>query len=178
MSKVKIDGVIVVEGKTDKDFLLSFLEAEIVMTNGSAVNRETIAYINEISKFKKVIVLTDPDAPGKRIRDILNQNVEGLENAYLPKEVCIKKNKVGIAESTKEAVLEALQNVIPASGKSVDSDLEYSDLLELGLVGSPDSSYKREMVERALHLGHTNGKTLLQRCRALGKNKADLQRLI
>lgn len=178
MSKTKIDGVIVVEGKTDKDFLLSFLDVEIVTTNGSAVSKETIDYIKEIKKQKRVTVLTDPDAPGKRIRDILNQNVEGLKNAYLPKEVCIKKNKVGVAESNKDAVLAALENTIPASSKNISSDLEYGDLLELGLVGSPDSSYKREKIEKALHLGHTNGKTLLQRCRALGKNKADLQGLI
>lgn len=174
MSKIKFSGAIVVEGKMDLDLLSQFLDCEIITTNGSEISQKTIDYIKEVKKIKKVIVLTDPDAPGKRIRDILNQNIEGLDNAYLPKEKCIKKNKVGVAECDKETILEALDNLIPGESSGRECDITQADLLELGLVGCADSSMKREELEKSLHIGHTNGKTLLKRLHTLGISKKEL----
>lgn len=175
MSKTKFSGAIVVEGKMDVDLLSQFLDCDFITTNGSEVSRETIDYIKEIRKRKKVIVLTDPDAPGKRIRDILNENIEGLDNAYLPKEKCIKKHKVGVAECDKETIMEALENLIPGEASGKESDITSADLLELGLVGGPDSAAKREELEKRLHIGHTNGKTLLKRLHSLGITKKELE---
>lgn len=175
MSKKVFGGAIVVEGKMDLDLLSSFLDCEIITTNGSEISKGTIEYIREVKKRKRVIVLTDPDAPGKRIRDILNQNIEGLDNAYLPKEKCIKKKKVGVAECDKETILEALENLVPGDCKNSESDLTQADLLELGLVGGENSSERRKALEGRLHLGHTNGKTLLKRLKSLGINKEDLK---
>lgn len=178
MSKIVFNGAIVVEGKMDLDLLSSFLDCEIITTNGSEISKGTIDYIREVKKIKKVIVLTDPDAPGKRIRDILNDNIEGLDNAYLPKEKCIKRNKVGVAECDKETIIEALNNLIPSDNKNTESDITEADLLELGLVGADNSASRREVLENKLHLGHTNGKTLLKRLHSLGLNKQDLKGLL
>lgn len=175
MSKIKFSGAIVVEGKTDVDLLSQFLDCEIITTNGSEISRKTIDYIKEVKKRKKVIVLTDPDAPGKRIRDILNENIDGLDNAYLPKNKCIKKNKVGVAECDKDTILEAIENLIPGEGSKMESDITQADLLELGYVGSPDSASKREQLEEQLHIGHTNGKTLLKRLHSLGITRKELE---
>ena len=43
MKKI-INAIIVVEGKSDVQFLESFIDAEFVITNGSDVPRETINY--------------------------------------------------------------------------------------------------------------------------------------
>ena len=75
----KYTALIVVEGKTDKDLIDSFLDCDIITTNGSDVSRETINFIKEAATKRKVIVLTDPDAPGSRIRSIQNDNIPGLE---------------------------------------------------------------------------------------------------
>ncbi len=166
--------LIVVEGKSDKDLIESFLDADIITTNGSEVSRETINYIKEARKIRDVVVLTDPDSPGKRIRDILNQNIDGLLHAFIPKEKAIKRHKVGVAESSKEVILEALNHLVPSSYENT-SALEYSDLYDLGLLGQNDSSYKRQIVENELHLGHCNGKTLLKRAKALGLSREDLE---
>ena len=166
--------LIVVEGKSDKGLIESFLDADIVTTNGSEVSRETINYIKEAKKVRDVVVLTDPDSPGKRIRDILNQNIDGLLHAFIPKEKAIKHHKVGVAESNKEVVLEALSHLVPSSYEST-STLECSDLYDLGLLGQDDSSRKRQIIENKLHLGHCNGKTLLKRAKALGLTRKDLE---
>ncbi len=170
----KYPALIVVEGKSDKDLIESFLDADIVITNGSEVSRETINYIKEAKRKRDVVVLTDPDSPGKRIRDILNENVEGLLHAFIPKEKAIKRHKVGVAESSKEVILEALSHLVPSDYDN-ESALSYSDLYDLGLLGQDDSSYKREVVGKKLHLGHANGKTLLKRARALGLSRKDLE---
>ena len=109
MKKI-INAIIVVEGKSDVQFLESFIDTRFVITNGSDVPRETIEYLKELSKNNKIIVLTDPDSPGKRIRDILNNEIPNLFHAYVDKKECIKKHKVGVAESNKEHILKVLEN--------------------------------------------------------------------
>lgn len=169
--------VIVVEGKTDKDFLSSFIsDADFILTNGSALSQDTIERVRTISQKTKVIVLTDPDAPGKKIRDELNRNIDGLYNAFVPKEKCIKNGKVGIAESSKEDVLNALSHLVPPCPQhsSDQNELNMQDLYELELIGSERASFRREIVCRKLHIGQSNGKTFLKLCRSLGLNKNDL----
>lgn len=174
MNKIKCSSVIVVEGKMDKDLIESFMDVDIITTNGSEVSRETINYIREISKKREVIILTDPDTPGKRIRDKINSEVPGLMNAFVPKVRCIKNHKVGVAESSKDVILEALSNLIKSEPSSA-SDITMNELYDLGLIGSKGSSEKRKKYEEHYHLGHTNGKTLLYRLQALGLTKKDLE---
>ena len=174
MSKIDYPAVIVVEGATDKTFLTSFLNAEIVTTNGSEVSRGTIEFIRELAKKKEVVVLTDPDFPGKKIRDTLNQAILGLKHAFIPKEKAIKGHKVGVAESDPETILEALR--FPLENKeSGQGTLTAADLYELGLLGASDSAKKREAVGKALHLGFSNAKTFLKRANALMISKEELK---
>ena len=177
MSKPHYPFLIVVEGATDKAFLLSFLDAEIVITNGSEVSRGTIEYVKEAIKTRDVVVLTDPDSPGKKIRDTLDQNVPGLLHAFVPKEVSIKHHKVGVAESTKDAVLEALDHLTP-SKTTKKGNLTMSDFLDLGLMGGPQAAEKRNLLSKKYHLGFGNAKTLLQRANAVGLSKEELEEAI
>jgi ribonuclease M5 len=174
----KYNALLVVEGKSDKDFIASFLACDIITTNGSAVSRETIDFVRKAAEKRDVVVLTDPDAPGKKIRDTLNQNIPGLSNAYVPYDKCQKHHKVGIAESSKEDIMEALSHVIPNKKPFSGSDLKPEDLCSLGLSGAPNSSALRSHLEIIFHLGHTNGKTFLQRCRSLGLAKKDLEKAL
>lgn len=176
--KIKYQNVLVVEGKMDKDLLESFLDVDIVTTNGSEVSRETIEFVRELSKTRTVVVLTDPDAPGKRIRDILNNEIPGLYNAFIPKNKAIKGHKVGVAESDRDTIMEALDNLmLPATNKP-ESDLTMTDLFELGLIGHVDSSEKRLKLENKFHIDQVNGKTLLKRLKSLGINKKDLKEAV
>jgi ribonuclease M5 len=170
----KYPALIVVEGKTDKDLIESFLDADIVTTNGSEVSRETIDFIKNAASLRSVVVLTDPDAPGKRIRDILNANIPGLLHAFIPKEKAIKHHKVGVAESSRDVILEALANLVPSSYRPY-STITSEDLFDLGLLGSENSVQIRHQIELKLHLGHTNGKSLLKRCKELGLTRKDLE---
>ena len=166
--------LLVVEGITDVAFLQSFLDAEFITTNGSDVPRETIDYIKEVIKTRDVVVLTDPDSPGKRIRDVLNAEIPNLLHAYINKEDAIKKHKVGVAESSPEVVLEALSFALEYKGRP-KGNLTYQDLYECGLTGCDDATKNREKVAKTLHLGHGNAKALLKRINLLGISKQQIK---
>ena len=171
---MKIDGIIVVEGKSDVSFLSSFINAEFVTTNGSEISKETIDYLKESIKNKDIYVLTDPDSPGERIRKILNENISGLKHCFINKENSIKKGKVGVAESTKEEILNALSNAVSVNDKNIGS-LTLNDLVTIGLCGDKDSEEKRNKVAKDLNLGHCNAKTFLKRLNYRGISIEELK---
>lgn len=176
MKKV-LDAVLVVEGKSDVAFLSNFIEAEFVVTNGSDVPDNVIEYIKEVSKSKEVIVLTDPDYPGETIRTKLDANIPNLKHAFVSKDKSIKNGKVGVAESTKEEVLKALENSFTNSSIK-KGNFTTSDLVSLGLSGSSNSKELRELVCNKLHLGHTNSKSFLNRLNTLNISKDELKEIV
>lgn len=171
---MKIDGVIVVEGKTDVAFLSSFIDAEFVTTNGSEISRDTIEYLKNVSKFKNIYVLTDPDYPGERIRHILDQEIPNLNHCFVKKENSIKHGKVGVAESNKEEVKKAFKTAIKMDNDA-KGNLTMNDLIKLGLSGSNESKEMRESVCNKLHLGHCNAKTFLNRLNYCGISIEELK---
>ena len=161
MKKI-INGIIVVEGKTDVAFLSEFIDAEFVTTNGSEIPHLVIDYLQKSQKKRDIFVLTDPDSPGKKIRDTLDQYIPNLKHCFVSKECSIKKNKVGVAESTKEEVLKALEGYVQTD-KNTLGTITNADLVELGLVGNENSASLREKVVEKYHLGYCNAKTFLKR---------------
>lgn len=162
--KKQINGILVVEGKTDVAFLSNYIDAEFVITNGSDIPIETINYLKEMSKPRKIVVLTDPDFPGKKIRDTLDNEIPNLKHVFINKERAVKNHKVGVAEADIEMVLEALEHEY--ENKSATGDISMSDLYELGLIGKEDSKDKRKIINDKFHLGFSNAKTFLKRINA------------
>ncbi len=176
---MKFNGLIVVEGKSDIDFLSSFIEADFYPVNGSAVSKIDYDFINEYSKNKDVVILTDPDFPGLQIREKINNHCPNVKNAFIRKEFSIKKHKVGVAESTKEEVIYGLTNLVNFdSEKSLKNFIKIEDLYELGLMGKENSFILRKKVSEDLHLGFTNSKTFLKRLNMVGVNKERLIEVI
>ena len=175
--KTIINGIIVVEGKTDVSFLSEFIDAEFVTTNGSEIPLDTIEYLKKAQEKRDIFVLTDPDSPGKRIRDILDQHIPNLKHCFVSKECSIKRNKVGVAESTKEEVLKAIKSYIQTN-KQKKGNITNSDLVKLGLVGSVNSVEKREKVIKHYHIGHCNAKTFLKRINYMNLDIESIKQII
>lgn len=166
-NKVQIDGVIVVEGKSDVLFLETFLDPiEFIITNGSEISKSTLNTIKEYSKKYKIIVLTDPDFPGKKIRDTINDNVENCYNAFINKEVSIKKNKVGVAESTKDEVLKSLQNLHIFSKSLQNSTISLRDLTKWGYLGVNQKEF-RDYISKKYNFDIVNTKRFIKRINSL-----------
>ena len=67
----KIKEIIVVEGRDDTRRILESVEADTIETNGSAIDEETLKLIKKAHETRGVIVFTDPDFPGEKIRKII-----------------------------------------------------------------------------------------------------------
>lgn len=172
MKKI-IDGIIVVEGKSDVSLLSNYIDSEFVITNGSEISKETIDYLKSKSQTTKIYILTDPDSPGKRIRDVLDANIDGLIHCFIKKETSIKHGKVGVAEGNIDEIIESLSIGITTK-KNERGNLTMNDLVNLGYAGDNKSKKKREFLSNNLHLGFCNAKTLLKRLNYLGITKEQL----
>ena len=172
----KINEIIVVEGKSDKQFLETFLNADILTCNGSAIDGFDKNYLIELSKTRGVIILTDPDYPGQRIRNEISSYLPVCKHAFVRKENSIKKHKVGVAEASKEEVLFALENVV-SFDESKKGSLNETDMMLLKLSGL-DSSANKEKVIKHFNIGHCNSKTLLKRLNLLNVSKETLEAIL
>lgn len=100
----RINEIVVVEGKTDSQLLKELYDVDTIETHGLAIDQKTLDLIKEASKTRGVIVLTDPDYPGLKIRNQVEQYVKNCKHAFVDKKDAIGKKKLGIAEANKEAV--------------------------------------------------------------------------
>ena len=174
---MKIKEVIVVEGKSDYTFLKSFLDADIIITNGSEISKETLDYIKKANEERGVIIFTDPDFPGTKIRNKIIEYIGNCKHAFVEKKKAIKKNKVGIAETSKEDVIEALENVVTFKEMEKEN-VSYSDLLRLGLIGDKEAKSRREKVANYYHLGWCNGKSFYKRINMFNISLRDIEEVL
>ena len=105
MSKPYIDHIIIVEGNSDKAKVLSMFDASIFVTNGYDVDE---GLIKLLSKHKRLLVLTDDDDAGKKIRGRIN-NIVKCDNAEVNVKDCDRHNKHGVAECDNKILLELLK---------------------------------------------------------------------
>ncbi|MGL5898254.1 MAG: toprim domain-containing protein, partial [Lactobacillaceae bacterium] len=84
MDKYKIKAIIIVEGKKDTQRLrLIDPNVQTIETNGAAINQKVISLIKKVSIQNEVIVFTDPDFSGERIRRLITKAVPKVKQAFL-----------------------------------------------------------------------------------------------
>ena len=79
---MKIKEVIVVEGKNDTLKIKQAVDADTIETNGSAINEETIDMIRHAQRKRGVIIFTNPDYPGEKIRKTIDQEYQGVNITF------------------------------------------------------------------------------------------------
>ncbi|QKY70884.1 ribonuclease M5 [Lentibacillus sp. CBA3610] len=163
---MKVKEVIVVEGRDDTAKIRQAVDADTIETNGSAVGDAVIKQIRHAQTKRGIIIFTDPDYPGNRIRHIIDQAIPGCKHAFLPRKAAIAKNpdnkSLGIEHASAAAIRQALQGVYSLSEED-HSEITREDLISAGLIGGPKASARRERLGELLQIGHTNGKQLLKR---------------
>lgn len=171
--------VLVVEGKNDKARILAiFPNLNVITTNGSEISDDTLEMIKELSKSHKIILFLDPDYPGERIREKINNYVLGCDNVFIERKFAVdnRKYKVGIEHASFEDIKKALENRISYSTSS--NKWSIKNLYDLGLVGQNDSVNKREYLANVLHIGNPNGKTLLKRLNYIGLDYEEVRSIL
>jgi ribonuclease M5 len=161
---MKIKEIIVVEGRSDTTAIQRAVNADTIETNGSAVNEETIQKVKLAQEKRGVIIFTDPDYPGEKIRQTIANRVPGCKHAFLPKEEAKGKNgkKIGVEHASMESIRTALEHV-KQEWVEGDGEISKQDLIDAGLVGGSGASERREKLGRILKIGYTNGKQLHKR---------------
>ena len=165
----KIKEIIVVEGKSVTALLKELFEVDTIETHGLALDKKTLELIKEANKTRGAIVLTDPDFPGKKIRDQIQAVVPNCKHAFVSKKDATGKKKLGIAEANKEAVVLALENVV-----SFDVDnqsITWHEFIDLDIIGNKQ---RRLLVYNLFNLGYGNVKTLFKRLNMVGISKEDV----
>ena len=81
---MKIKEAIIVEGKYDKIRLQSFLDAHIIATTGFDIfkNTETKEYIKKLAMTKGIVILTDSDYAGFKIRNYIKSFVDETKGLF------------------------------------------------------------------------------------------------
>lgn len=163
---IHIAQAIIVEGKYDKIKLSSILDAVILVTNGFRIfhDPEKMALIRYYAKTTGVIILTDSDTAGFKIRNYLKGAIHDgtISHVYIPdiygkerrKEKPSAEGKLGVEGIDKKRLLDAfakagvLTNEVP---EKTDPITRY-DLYELGLSGGADSKSRRKALQKKLGL--------------------------
>ena len=154
---MKINEAIVVEGIYDKIKLGSIVDANIVTTDGFDIihNKEKLEYVQKLAETCGIVVLTDSDSAGFRIRNYLKGQIKKgrILHAYIPdiqgkeqrKHKPSKEGLLGVegvdAETVKNALLSAGCNM----GQKQDAKrlITKLDLYKAGLIGGKESAEKR-----------------------------------
>ena len=179
LNKKNFDAVIVVEGKDDTIRLKQFFPGiETVETNGSAVSDAVLKQIKKLSQTRQIIVFTDPDFNGERIRRIVTNAVPNAKQAFITRKEGEphKKGSLGVEHASKEALERALKDLHEVDPQK--SDLTETEYRKLGLAGGSGSRKLREQVGIKLSVGYGNSKQCYNRLHTFGVSLDELKQAV
>lgn len=178
--KIKIQEVIVVEGKDDTTNLRRFYDVDTYETRGSAINDDDLERIEKLNDLRGVIVFTDPDYNGERIRKIIMNAIPNVKHAFLNRDEAAPKSKskgrsLGVEHASFDDLQKALSGVLGNFDDDNQFDITRADLMRFGLLMGTDSRRRREYLGEKLRIGYSNGKQLLKRLELFGITLAEVE---
>lgn len=169
-----IDEIIVVEGRDDICAVKRAVDAELIATGGFGFPRGVEKRIVQAAKRKGIIVFTDPDFAGEKIRKKVSDMVPECKHAFLPRAEAIKGDDIGIENASEESIIRALKKV-RTEKKESSCEFKKTDLLSNGLEGSKEASFKRDFVGALLGIGYGNAKQFLNRLNRYGVSREEFE---
>ena len=162
MEKIKIKEIIIVEGRDDITALKRVVDAHIIALNGfSALSKKTINKIVNLSKENELILFTDPDYAGKKIRDTLRKYIPNIKHAFISRKDATKNKNVGVENANDKAILDALKNLITEKNENNGYTFTMQDLIENELCLGKNAKERRIELGDYLKIGYYNSKQLL-----------------
>lgn len=165
---LKLQEVLLVEGKYDAARLHNLVEGTILTTGGFRVmkDRAMQKMLKDLGRARGLVILTDSDAAGFKIRHFVTGLVgaEHVLQAYVPaiagkearKDVPGKEGLLGVEGIPDELILQALQDALQSRPREKATDakanITYSDLYDWGLSGTANSAGRRRALLRQLGL--------------------------
>ena len=159
-----IKEMVVVEGVHDAQKLESIYPSiHCIITGGSRISQSTIHLIQKASLSRGVILMLDPDHPGRKLEHTIIQHVQTAKVAYLHRHEATSRNrrKVGVEHADASSIDRALSHLFTYTSAYQD-EICASDLYTRGLSGSRQAAHKRHRAANNLGLPPTNTKTFLK----------------
>ena len=176
--KLKINEIIVVEGRDDITAIKRVVDAHIIALNGfSALSKKTINKMIELSKTNDLILFTDPDFAGKKIRDTLKRYISNIKHAFVSQKDATKNDNIGVENANDKVILEALKNVITAN-QDIENRFDVSDLIDNGFVSGSNAKERRIMLGDILKIGYYNAKQLLKALNSFNISKEQFEEAV
>ena len=172
-----IKEVLVVEGKMDVVAIDKAVEADCIITEGFNLKPQALDSIAKAYQKRGIIIMTDPDSAGERIRRFLTKRFPEAKHAFIPKEDATANNDIGIEQASPEAIRTALAKVRTMDWEPTNN-FTGADLLRAGISGSPAASEKRAKLGAVLGIGYANAKTFLQRLNHYGITRQEFQQAV
>ncbi|MGI6732312.1 MAG: ribonuclease M5 [Anaerovoracaceae bacterium] len=166
--------VIVVEGRDDEAAVKRAVDAQTIATHGYGIKKQTIDLIKKAYRERGIIIFTDPDFAGEKIRAKLTERFPEAKQAYLPRTEAEKDGDIGIENATPENIREALSKARFATMKK-EVIFTKEDMIKHGLVGVPGAAEKRDKLGKALGIGYGNSKVFLNRLNQFGVTRQEFE---
>ncbi|ALD66912.1 ribonuclease M5 [Spiroplasma cantharicola] len=174
---MKIKQVIIVEGVTDTAKLKKIFgndNVDTIETNGLALSKNTLNFISDVNRTRGVIILTDPDGPGLKIRDTINIYLNfKCFNAFINKKSINNSKKIGIAEAKDEDIKEALSSLISFDPQNLS--ITWEDFLKNDFY-KPKA--RKKIAEKYNWSEKINSKTLFKWVNFVNLDIQDLKKIV
>ncbi|HIT54525.1 MAG TPA: DUF4093 domain-containing protein [Candidatus Fimivicinus intestinavium] len=163
---IRIRQAVIVEGKYDKIKLSSLLDTVIIPTDGFGIfkNKEKMNLIRRLAQTRGIVILTDSDAAGFKIRSYIGGSLppEHVIHAYIPdiigkerrKSAPSQEGKLGVEGMPARILMECLERAGVTCEETAEPGrrITKSDLYEDGLSGRPNSLMLRKRLLAQLQL--------------------------
>ncbi len=163
---IKLKQAVIVEGKYDKIKLSNIVDAPIICTDGFGIfkDRELRNLIKSLAERNGIIVLTDSDSAGFKIRNFIGSFVDKkyISNAYIPdifgrerrKTEDSKEGKLGVEGVSESVIIEALgrTGILCEKVEIPSRRITKADFYELGLSGKKNSALLRQKLLKSYNL--------------------------
>jgi len=170
-----IEEIIVVEGHHDKQVVERAVKGDVWVVGGDRIAHAFLTALRRAQVTRGVVILTDPDGPGERIRRRIEEAVPGCLHAFLARELAYAENhkKIGIEHANIQDIRDSLCAVRRSSMETTQEIscgfVAYSiqDLADVGLQGCREAVERRIQVGEALQIGYGNAKSFVRKLNVL-----------
>ena len=101
-----IKEVLIVEGRSDVARIrASHIDADMITTDGFSLRPDTLRQIACAYEKRGIIILTDPDQAGERIRRYLSQRFPKAKHAFIPRKDAIANDDLGVEQASPECAV-------------------------------------------------------------------------
>ena len=171
----RISEIIIVEGRDDTMAVNRAVDALTIETHGYGISDETWEQIDKAYRSRGIIVFTDPDRAGEKIRKRIIERYPDAGEAFLTIPDTLKDGDIGVENASPEDIRAALEKACTRT--DAQKEFRAEDLDRNGLTGAGSKS-RRERLGKILGIGYGNGGAFLKKLNGYGITREEFNNAI